>query len=80
MKDIIYNYEPLWGEWKVEKQISGSTGNVYRISRDLYGKNYYPQSNIMKTQEQYSSYIASTGSNSIDDRREYFKCCKRYIQ
>ena len=36
--DIIYNYEPLWQEWYVEKLLGkGSYGSVYKINREGWG-------------------------------------------
>ena len=32
MQSGIYNYEPLWGEWKIDELIGkGSYGEVYKI-------------------------------------------------
>lgn len=36
--DEIYQYEPLWGEWKIKEQIGqGSIGKVYSISKNVLG-------------------------------------------
>jgi hypothetical protein len=33
-KDTIYNYEPFWGEWKIDSLIGkGSSGTVYKITK-----------------------------------------------
>ncbi|MEN8905241.1 MAG: serine/threonine-protein kinase [Clostridiales bacterium] len=74
--DIVYKYEPLWGEWKVEKLIGeGSIGKVYKISRDLYGKKHYSAVKVIKipTKEQYESYIDSIEKNLNYDDKEFFE-------
>ncbi|MEN8905156.1 MAG: protein kinase [Clostridiales bacterium] len=72
--EIICKYEPLWGEWKVDKLIGeGSIGKVYKLSKDLYGKKYYSAVKLITipTKDQYENYINFIGNeDSIDD---YFK-------
>ena len=37
----IHKYEPLWGRWKVDRQIGeGSYGKVYEVSRNEFGIEY----------------------------------------
>lgn len=42
MQDRIYQYKPLWNEWKVDELIGeGSFGKVYKIKRTEFGEDYY---------------------------------------
>ncbi|MEN8905745.1 MAG: hypothetical protein ABF289_07295, partial [Clostridiales bacterium] len=58
--DIVYNYEPLWGEWKIDGLIGeGSIGKVYKLSKELFGKKYYSAVKVITvpTKEQYENYV-----------------------
>lgn len=38
---LIYNYEPLWGVWKVDGLITqGSYGDTYKVYKEERGKRY----------------------------------------
>ncbi|MEN8904682.1 MAG: serine/threonine-protein kinase, partial [Clostridiales bacterium] len=72
--EIIYNYEPLWGEWKVEELLGkGSIGSVYKLSRDFFGEKQYSAVKVMSipTEEQYNMYISSSGHSG--DSKEFFE-------
>lgn len=39
--DIIYDFEPLWGAWKIEEFVgAGNFGRVYKVSREEWGQKY----------------------------------------
>ena len=49
MRDRIYEFEPLWGEWRVEKLIGeGSFGKVYKASRTEFGEFNYSAVKIIR--------------------------------
>jgi serine/threonine protein kinase len=78
--EIIYSYEPLWGQWKIENYVgSGSVGKVYKISRDVFNKKHYAAVKVMTipTQEQYDNFISSLGS--FDNSKKYFEDLAKQI-
>jgi serine/threonine protein kinase len=69
LKDILNRYEPLWGNWYVKELLGkGSTGEVYKISKVEYNKEYISALKIIKipTKEQFQSYLSIR--TSVDDK------------
>ena len=51
----IHKYEPLWGSWKVERQLGeGSYGKVYEVSRSEFGIVYTSAVKIISIPQQRS--------------------------
>ncbi|MEN8906775.1 MAG: serine/threonine-protein kinase [Clostridiales bacterium] len=72
--EIIYKYEPLWGDWKIEEILGrGSVGNVYKLSRDFFGEKQYSAVKVISipTDEQYNMFISSSGHSN--DSKVFFE-------
>lgn len=65
-RDIIYQYQPLWGKWHIESLIGkGNFGSVYRITREEMGSRYNAAVKIITvpSEEQYYEAQAMFGDD-----------------
>ena len=65
-KNIIYQFEPLWNEWKIEEYLgSGSTGKVYKIVKRDYDMEYNSAVKFFSipTEEQLDNFSNFVGNN-----------------
>lgn len=73
--DVIYNFEPLWGSWKIDSCIGmGSSGKVYKIVKEDYNNKYYSAVKFMclPSEAEYN-YILSSLGNHEDTIANYWE-------
>ena len=71
----IYKYELLWGSWKIDEFIgSGSIGEVYKISKDVYGKKHIAAVKLITvpTKDQYNTFLSFNAKMSEKEKEDYF--------
>ena len=74
-EDVIKKYEPLWGEWKIDKLIGeGSFGKVYKVKRTEFGEDYFAAVKIISI-PQSETEIKHAFSEGMDEQsvKIYFK-------
>ncbi|MEN8906423.1 MAG: serine/threonine-protein kinase [Clostridiales bacterium] len=74
--DIIYNYDPLWGNWFINKHIgTGSIGKVYKVKKLEYGKEFFSAVKFISipSDEQYDTLLRSTDNLTKEQTYEYFE-------
>jgi len=72
--DSIYQYQPLWGKWKIDGLIGqGNFGRVYRVSHEEYGHTYTSAVKMISipSQEQYKAAQSMIGDKN-GTLRNYF--------
>jgi serine/threonine protein kinase len=72
--DRIYNYEPLFGGWKIEKLLGeGGFGKVYRIYKDLNKKRVYSAAKIITipSDEEIKNLDIIYSTESDETRQSY---------
>jgi serine/threonine protein kinase/chitodextrinase len=75
-KDLIFNYEPLWGSWKIEKLIGeGSYGKVYKIYKELSGEKIFSAAKIISVpnSSHYANYRSISNQLDSNSLNEYFE-------
>ncbi|MFA5160232.1 MAG: protein kinase family protein [Candidatus Omnitrophota bacterium] len=75
MRNRIYQYEPLWGEWKIDELIDeGSFGKVYKVKRTEFGEDYFAAVKIISIL-QSETEIKHVYSEGMDEQfvKTYFE-------
>ncbi|MEN8907423.1 MAG: protein kinase [Clostridiales bacterium] len=72
---IIYQYEPLWGSWKIKEMIGrGSIGNVYKISKKVLDREQISAVKFISipTKDQYENFSNIYGITNQSSSEKFF--------